>query len=979
MSPPTLCVRSLQAGLIWAAIWSGAAQAASEPSFYKLHGEWEKKNHSSEPGSPEVDRAFGAALRQASSPADFQPAHVPDPIRKTLADLEASQTVTLQLSQSLLVALQSAPRKYIATQEGVVGFEPLGADTLRIEGLGIGQTFVHIWDATQRHTFQVLVRQQILSPELGGYAGSSLQRLGSQTRSFKLNYNASRSAYYQSEKFSELTRSTLDSTQRVGISGDTPYGSVAARTQLQSQRAKYIVTDAQAQWLDGRMGSFKEFDASAGDTQVGSGLMAFPGTRIRGLRLDHHPEKKRVEWSGFYGREQNSIIGTLTPGLTSTRTRSSFLGGGEFKFKLNDSSDLRAGYYNGHGRSRTDELNRHAFAVRPQFRLGPHVILDTETGYDNERFAHKHTTSVLFERFSLRSELRDIHRDFQSLTGSASSQGEVGHVLQIGASPTDRIRLEWLQDIFRDRLVPNPENPDRFNFHNDASVQWTPLDRTSAMFTYQNNDDTGRIGPTKNRSLGVYLTQGFDLAGRPSSVFARYQNQGSRNLTNSLSDYTQNRIAVGFNMRLFWDLRFNIQKEWSLVEEPNLRRLTHPHTTTYSLDSSSRLWGTPFYLDLSARYRDEEKTDSPYSFSSGEDAAELSGGLYYRESEDWEVFLTGNLSQYRTESPDGGAPRTEGQFLTGVRMLLDTGWTLESTGNIEGVVYKDIDGDGKRSETEPGLSGIKVSVSGGPSGETDTVGLYRIKGVRGKQATVQLDSSDIPAGYSATTALVAETQIVNRGTSRIDFGLAPRSEISGIIFEDRDGDRRYSSPDVAVSKARVHIDDGKKAQSSNSGAFFIAGVRPGERTATLDLTHLPQGYLPIGSVRRKFTLEEGMRYEIQFPLKAQRTVTGRVYEDLDGNGGLGPGDRPIQGVRVLCQKVQSVSDKDGYYLLENLLPGSARITVDPATLPAGLRSEGSKVEIAQNPTPLESVHLNLRREQATDSMDGGNSIPPPAS
>ncbi|MCG3176532.1 MAG: hypothetical protein MOGMAGMI_01490 [Candidatus Omnitrophica bacterium] len=938
-------------------LWTGVARAG-DTSFYTLHSRWEKNNE--EKAAPtDVERTFGEAL--VSRGAQYLPSvpSAPQPLRRTAAEVEAVRSLTLELGQSLFLELGAAPRKFVSTQEGVVGFEPLGT-VLRIEALSIGETFVHVWDTTGRRTFQVLVRPARILESSAAFGSTADE---GRAKSFKFGYQAARSAFYTSDKFSELRRSTLDVDQKVSMSGETPYGMVGAHAQAQKERAKYVITDAQVSLKDGRIGPFREFDAALGDSSVGSDLMVFPGTRIRGARVDHHPEEGRVDWTGFFGREQTSVVGTLTPGLFSRKTRTSFLGGGIVDYRLNGSADVRAGYFNGYGRSRPDELNRHGYGVRPEFRLGPHVVLEPELSYDNESFANKHAATVRLDKIRVRNEFRDIERDFQTLIGIPSRQGEVGNLLQVSAAPTDRVQIEWAYDAFRDRLVPNPLNPDRFNYHNDVSLQWTPFDRTSLLMNYQNYDDTGRLGPTKQRGIGGQLVQGFDLWGRRVSVYARYQNRGNRNLQNPLSDYVQNQITVGLNTQLAWGINFNVQQEWYAVEEPNARRLTHPSATTYSLDWSSRLWDTPLFMDLRARYRDEEETESPFSFMSGEDVAEISGGLYYREIEDLEIFLTGSLQQYRPESLNISAPRTEGQFLTGVKAVFDTGWRLESVGAVEGIVFKDIDGDGQRAEGEPGLPGIGVSLEGGASAETGADGTYRIEGARGRTVNVTVDASDFPEGYNATSSVRLQVPVVGGGVARADFGLSPRSEVTGVVYEDRDGNGRYDRTDEPVRKVRVRLDDGKTAVTNTGGSFFIPGVLAGDRTATLDLSTLPDGYLPLGPPKRQFTLYEGMRYELSYPLRAQRTISGRIYADDDRNGKLDASERPLSGVRVTAAGRESITDKDGYYLLEGLQPGRAEIALDPSTLPEGYEPDILVVEIARIPAPLEGIDIGAKRSR----------------
>ncbi|HTL71119.1 MAG TPA: SdrD B-like domain-containing protein [Candidatus Eisenbacteria bacterium] len=941
--------------LFFPAPFSGAVSVyAAGSDFYTLNQRWEKSA-----GKPDkahaVDDAFGAALQSPSSSA---PSVTAAPVlQRSLDELAASgRTVELELGQSLLVTPAGAIQKFIATDEGVVSFEASSTSLLRVEGKGLGSTFVHVWDAGGRKTFQVQTKaaRTILTAD----QVRQLERF-ERARSFKFGYQNARGAFYTAEKPTELQRNTLDYDQIFSLQGDTPYGYFASHLETQKDRRKNLVTDYQASLRDGRIGAFRDFDAAVGDSRVSTDLISFPGSRIRGVDVKHAPAESRAKWRAFTGREQASIIGTLSPGIVSHKQPHSHLSGGVLDYKLNEDARLYGGYFNGYGTSRPDELNRHGGGVKSEIDLGEHVRLVPEVDHDNERFAQRHAAIVSMPGVRLKSEYRNINKEFVTLGGIPSRQGELGYLFDLTANPSEAWNFSSQVDVFRDRVIPNPEDPHRLNLHQDYALTLTPLPRTSAILSFQDFDDTGRLGPTKSRAIGGQLNQGFDLLGHKATVFARLQNRKNRNITNPVSDYVQNQFGLGLYTTLFWDLNFTVQQEWSNLEEPNVRRVTHPYATTYSLDRSWRLWETPLYAEIRMRYRDEEETESPSSFMTGEDSFEINGNFFYRETEDLELFLTSSFRTYRPESLNVTAPRVEAQFLTGMKYVFDTGYHWEAVGSFKGVVFKDLNGDGKRQPEEPGLKGMKIKVAGREI-LTDDKGMYEVRGVSGKNAVILLEPDNFPQGYVPTTPTQQNLPIEQGATREADFGIVPRSEAGGLVFSDLNGNEKYDPGEPPVKKVRVKLEGGRTTVTNVKGVFAFPDLIAGDHVAELDLATLPEGYLPTGKPKKTFTLFEGMRYELNFPLRAQRTVAGRVFGDKNSNGRLDMDETGLAEVLVLFGGEPVLTDRDGYYLFDNLKSGAFDLAVDPTTVPAGFTPPPPrKVDIPAEPAQILNMDFAL--------------------
>lgn len=927
---------------------------SDQTDFFTLNEKWEKSNPIAKTKAQALDEGFMAALSK-ETPNIIGPPPAPSIIRNLNEITQANNTIEIELNQSLFVKANGAVIKFLATDEGIVLMETASSDTLRILGSGIGTTFIHIWDSKGRNTFEIRVVGPKFVPSK--YQINRIEAL-EKSRSFKIGYDNGRSASYAGSQLRNIRRNGVDFTQNFSLEGDTPYGTLSSHVQTQKSRAKTLLTDGQIALRDGKVGPYKNFNLALGDSAVTPDLIVFPTARVRGVDLDHWDDAKRVNWSGFSGRQQPSIIGTFTPGVISKRTLNSYLSGGVVDFKVNDQARLKTGYFAAAGKDRSENSHRSGTGVQSQVKMGQHLTVDDEIDSDSERFAQKYSFTTTFEKVRIRNEVRDVSKKFFTLIGAPSRQGEIGYLLDTSVQPWNNTSFSGELDIFRDRLIPNPDDPGSVNIHTDLSLSVAPRDTSNLTFTFQDLDDTGRQGPTRQRSLGAQVNQRLELFGHKASFFTRYLNRGSRVLTNSSLDFLQNQVVLGFYTEIFWGINFSIEQEWNGVKEPNINRFTRPHALTYTLNYSHQIGDTPFFMESRLRIRDEEDTESTNSFMSGEDSTEISGGIYYREYENMEIFLTGSFSNFVPESSNVTVPRVQADFFTGMRYLFDTRVRWSAIGSFEGFAFNDKNGDGIHQPEEAGIPGMVITTNDGKEVTTDASGFYEFKSVSGKKAVLTLDSSKIPYGYAPTSSLRQEMDIIQNTTQTINFSLTPRSEITGIIYNDLNGNGKYDLTDVGVQRVKIVLEDGSSARTNGIGVYSFPVASAGEHTASLILETIPEGYLPEDVPKKTFTVTEGIRYELNFPLRASRSVTGRVYIDENNNGNLDTDEKIISGVKILLGNKSAVTDQEGWYLFDNLENGSYGLAVDPSSFPIGFVAS-QKIQIDMPVEPKSMSDLNI--------------------
>jgi hypothetical protein len=211
--------------------------------------------------------------------------------------------------------------------------------------------------------------------------------------------------------------------------------------------------------------------------------------------------------------------------------------------------------------------------------------------------------------------------------------------------------------------------------------------------------------------------------------------------------------------------------------------------------------------------------------------------------------------------------RYEAYFNAGLRYLWDTGLSWQSSGDIEGYVFKDQNSDGIMDRNDAPVEGVEVWQGRNRSAVTDIFGYYQFKSVKGKRAQISLDTDSLPDGYVLTVPALQQTSVRNHQVSRLDFGITSRSEITGFVFDDRNGDGMLNTGDVGVRGVTLILNENKKTITDASGRYSFASVSPGDHLLQLDLSTLPVYFIPKVPLTKKIMLFEGATYYYNIPLK----------------------------------------------------------------------------------------------------------------
>ncbi len=278
----------------------------------------------------------------------------------------------------------------------------------------------------------------------------------------------------------------------------------------------------------------------------------------------------------------------------------------------------------------------------------------------------------------------------------------------------------------------------------------------------------------------------------------------------------------------------------------------------------------------------------------------------------------------------------------------------DSTGQIAGYVFFDNNGDGARDGGENGLAGAVITVTDSATGGQ----VYAVSVTSGADGwfafyglppdTYQVIETD-PPDFVSTSANLVQVTVRNNSVTEVDFADALPMTLTGIIFNDVNGDGFMGLNDAGIPDAVVQVyddangdgvlDPGELLLGSTItdmlGNYALPGIKPGDRiffvqlpgAASSDASPLTLVSSEIAGFNEIVTNYGG---SLEGPV-----IVGAVYNDKNGNGTRETDEQGIPGVQVRAQDVATnganydvtlTTGSDGSYQFAGLAAGTYRLT-----------------------------------------------------
>ena len=763
-------------------------------------------------------------------------------------------TVQLYFGNFFIIEGKNITR-FMAVSPDIVSVKKSGSSRLIVTAEKFGSTFFHVWDSGERWTFDVKISPALLVSEK--------ENAWEQADGFDFWYNSDWDSYYKGRRLGTMKRKTLLFNQDGGLRGSTPYGQFDASVSWSKSNQLEEISGYTVGLKDGHVGDFNDFDLRGFDFSKSFSDLTFPGSTLRGFSFESPAFNHLVDYSVIYGQEKKYFQSPLFPGVVPREnTYVEGLRIGLFPEKQNK---VYFNYAHGYGQDREDFLKDKVFSVQTEHNL-KNALITSEFASDEDAVAARLSSQLRLPKLNLKMSLRDVDKKFVNIVSRPPSAGEMGSLFEANWFPRDYFSLYSSLDVYRNRLLFNPSNYDALNYDWNSYFNITLPHRANINTSIYYSNTPGLLSPHRNLTAQTVYNKVFDLDffGKHSiSSFLGYNYQKSINPSSQTSDYQRYGLLSGVRFSLTPDVSFYTNYNYSWLDELS----TDLHDTP-----SVRETGIDFYRAISPKvssnirvyWRDEEKSNSLHSFLSGEDSLEGNINLTYNPTRDSQLFLDSRVRNVWAENQDT-EKFIEADIRLGVRLLWDSFFRWAPSTKIEGYVFKDSNGDGKKGEKEEPVPGVKI-IAGPKTIETDDKGKSSTS-VRAKKITASLDTSTIPRGYVPTTLTAVEVDTSRGGEKEIYFGVSSQTGVYGIVFYDENGNDSFDKGERSLAKVKLRLDGERTLTTNANGVYFFGGINSGMHTLTLDVNSLPLEYIPTTPIKLEIKALEGITSIHHFPLR----------------------------------------------------------------------------------------------------------------
>jgi parallel beta-helix repeat protein len=176
----------------------------------------------------------------------------------------------------------------------------------------------------------------------------------------------------------------------------------------------------------------------------------------------------------------------------------------------------------------------------------------------------------------------------------------------------------------------------------------------------------------------------------------------------------------------------------------------------------------------------------------------------------------------------------------GPRSYDDRGaYEYQPPATISGQVFQDTNGHGSQQAGESGLSGWTVYLDANKNGSLDAGETSTVTNISGQFTLSNLSPGTytvrqvLPTGWAQTTANPADITVSSGAlVSNVNFGDFQKVTLSGLVFQDSNGDGSQQAGESGLSGQTVQLLDTAgnvlaSASTDSSGAYAFANLGPG--------------------------------------------------------------------------------------------------------------------------------------------------------
>ncbi len=765
----------------------------------------------------------------------------------------------IEYHSSLIIEGRNIQR-FLVVDQNFIQVRTIDTDHLGIDALGIGTTYLHIWDDLGRHSFFV----EVVFPQPVNSSGPAQGANGVwHSEPFTGVYSNDWNSYYSGKNIPGLKRQSYELDQSLAVKGETPYG-------FFDTSGSYTDVDSFSEFDTYTIGlshipleGTDDFNLRGFDALRYLSPLTMPSTRLRGAFADVDLMDDTLGLSISEGQEQQPLA--FIP-IGGNQFSDSYVDAAKITLFPKSNDQYSFNFATAYGPDHPAYLTDHNYSVQAQHQFNENLIMNAEEGSDSSHDASLASLKWEDRDFKTGLNFRSIDKDYSTVSTLPSYQGETGAVWTSDGEFKNYTESTFLE-AYQDHLYSNPDAPNAFNYdangHLKANINpdfWSDSD-----FNYVNT--AGELSPSSSLGFNERLSRRFGIWNSlQGTVFGGAGYQNSHSSGSDISNYDAEDVIAGIQLPLNHQISTYANYEYYWLDQPDAGGNSNPGVINAGLEYVKQV-NPKLSFTSQLDYHDELGVKSgSNSFLSGEQSVIVTAGFNYNPTPDVNFF--GDCDASQVLSHIGDPSYDDFEVHLGVKITFGGATYWDPLGTVSGIVFKDRNGDGRFAPGDEGIPGVKIKV-GDKEATTDQYGRYHIK-IRAKRVDVVPVLDTIPGGLIFSTPQTLNIEIIQGRTSHADFGLISQTGIYGIVFVDRNGSGIPDSGDQFIGKVKVIL-DGKVIQHSDShGAFYFRKVQPGEHTISIDINTLGLNMVPLIKLQNKIDVTEGTNYMFNIPVKTEK-------------------------------------------------------------------------------------------------------------
>ena len=228
-----------------------------------------------------------------------------------------------------------------------------------------------------------------------------------------------------------------------------------------------------------------------------------------------------------------------------------------------------------------------------------------------------------------------------------------------------------------------------------------------------------------------------------------------------------------------------------------------------------------------------------------------------------------------------------------------------------------------------GYNNALIVLDGRITQRTDANGEFEFRFVTQGTHSIRIDPATIQPGL-ITDREYQTVQVLGGQTTTLQFNVGNFAGISGtVVATDASGKKR------GLANVGIAVDGIQAVTTAPDGHYAIGRLSPGAHTVAIVESTLPSTVAALGETKKTVTVTAGTSIPLNFVTTPLGSISGMVVAPGDGGFGQLSG---LRNVYVVAQPGEHavITNDDGSFMLDNMVPGSYTLSVDPDTVPDGL-------------------------------------------